>query len=165
MVDIYLEELHACCKNKDEEIETPVIMMLIAPFLDILTKVGQEEIYINRIRDGFFSRFCEASNIGENKEQEDDKDEASNKVEFRKFNLKVLQKDIFEMASSSEDTTTRKRLYAIHKDIATATKVAFVDDKDLSGDVSINVSTTSKKKRKIGKEETKEPRRLIYTYL
>ena len=149
--DIYLEELHSATEG---EISTEVFIKLMCPFTNALIRVGEDQVYLERIHKSVFGNYLES---------------AKNETEpsFPSVDVKVLQKTIFDMASEPETPEfCRKRLYQLHKEISAVSCVAFVPEVDDEKEEKVKEKKKSKKTKKskgddsdaTSKESTKKVR-------
>ncbi len=122
LADIFLEELIGATGGN---VEVTTFLSLCQIFIDSLTR-QEDSVFYDRIVAGVFRKFI-------------DQYAAQNKVEadltqilFAPLCTLALQKAVFDTAAAeSTPDFARKRLYSIHKEIATKSGVAFVSNEDL----------------------------------
>ena len=149
IIDVYLEEL---MEVSNGDIETKQFLLLIEPFLSLLSTSRDQALFdriIKQIFHEFLNKYTESSLNGEIENNEI-------KKLFTNVKRTAIQYALFQIASDEQtNPNNRPKIYAIHKEYAIQTGLPFVTE-DIINDIESDHIHEDKTKKNVKKMKTSE---------
>ena len=137
--DVFIQELHNVLIDSSIKLNNELLITLLNPFLNCLTRKEDSSV-VERVYKSVFLAFLELYN-------EDDKIKSN-------IDLTILQKVVFDLASDENTLTLcRKKLYDLHKDIASKSHKLFITSPVIPQPPEIQVQPIDKHSKSKQSEE------------